>query len=340
MVGKGGKKEGMGHLVRISTLVEAFTPTYDVSLLVKQDHVGEFFFKQKGIRCFTYRDNRGLYRFLEKTGKNEKYPVIIVDIYRISSGVLHKIENYCDLLVNFDDMQRRIQHRINGVFLCPQEPFNREIISGDTTTVIKGSDYFPLRREFTHYREKKQFREEVTKIGIILGGVPSKTLTWELIRVMDGFLDKSLHLHVVMGFSPEEIDVEMFSSRVHLVKNVENMAEFITEMDMGITAGGFIKFEMMCIGTPFLLVSLCDHQQRLARKFAAGGYGVYLGEIKNLLAQQKRFRRKLESFLANAALREKMFGNSRQLVDGKGSSRIFALVNRLIGNIQPANADF
>ena len=339
IIGKGGAKEGMGHLVRISTLVEVFAPTYDVSVLVKQDRFGEFFFKQKGISYFTYRDNRGLYRFLEKTGKNEKYRAIIIDIYRISIGVIKKIENYCDLLVNFDDMQRRIQHRVNGVFLCPQEPFNREITSRDKTTVIKGTDYFPLQRVFTQYREEKQFREDVMGIGIILGGVPSKAYTLELTRVMDGFLDKNIHLHVVMGFEPAEIDLELFSSRVHLVKNVDNMAKFITEMDAGIIAGGFIKFEMMCIGTPFLLVSLCDHQQRLARKFAARGYGVYLGEIKDSIANQKKLHRKMESFLANTALREKMFVSSRQLVDGKGSSRIFALVNRLIGNIQPSNAD-
>jgi spore coat polysaccharide biosynthesis predicted glycosyltransferase SpsG len=339
IIGKGGAKEGMGHLVRISTLVEAFAPKYDVNVLVKQDRFGEFFFKQKGISCFTYRDNRGLYRFLEKTGKNEKYRAIIIDIYRISISVIKKIENYCDLLVNFDDMQRRVQHRVKGAFLCPQEPFNREITSGDTTTVIKGTDYFPLRRVFTQYREKKQFRKDVKEIGIILGGVPSKAHTLELTRVMDGFLDKNIYLHVVMGFEPEEIDLEMFSSRVHMVKNVDNMAEFITEIDLGIIAGGFIKFEMMCIGTPFLLVSLCHHQQRLARKFAARGYGVYLGEIKDLIANQKKIRRKIESFILNETLRKKMFGNSRQLVDGKGSSRILALVNRLIGNIQSSNAD-
>jgi len=337
IIGKGGAKEGMGHLVRISTLIEVFAPTYDVNVLVKQDRFGEFFFKQKGISCFTYRDNRGLYRFLEKTGKAEKYRAIIIDIYRISIGVIKKIENYCDVLVNFDDMQRRVRHRVNGVFLCPQEPFNRETTSRETTTVIKGTDYFPLRRVFTQYRDKKQFRKDVKEIGIILGGVPSKTHTLELTRLMDSFLDKSINLHVVMGFEPEGINMELFSSRVHLVKNVVNMAEFIMEIDVGIIAGGFIKFEMMCIGTPFLLVSLCRHQQLLARKFAADGYGVYLGKIKDLIVNQKKSRRKTESFLANETLREKMFGNSRQLVDGKGSSRILALVNRLIGNIQPSN---
>jgi spore coat polysaccharide biosynthesis predicted glycosyltransferase SpsG len=332
IISKGGKKEGMGHLVRASALVETLPPNYHVTLLVKQDRFGEFFYKQKGIDTLTYRDNRGLYRFLEKTTVHEKYAVIIVDIYRISIGVIKKIENYCDFLVNFDDMQRRIQHSIDGIFVCPQEPFKQEIVTRGTVTVLKGTDYFPLRGVFTQYREQKRFRKDVKNVGILLGGVPPRTYTLELTRLLDSFLDKKINLHVVMGFKPEEIKGVLFSPRVHIKKKVDNIAAFIAEMDVGIIAGGFIKFEMMCVGTPFLLISLCDHQQKLARKFAAKGYGIYLGEIKVLIANRKKIQRKMESFLLNQTLREDIFGNSRRLVDGKGSSRILEMVKSRIDN--------
>lgn len=332
IIGKGGKKEGMGHLVRISALVETLAPNYLVTVLVKQDRFGEFFFKQKAINCFTYQDNRGLVLFLEKTTRNEKYAVIIIDIYRISINVIKRIGNYCDFLVNFDDMQRRVQYSINGVFLCPQEPFNREIETRGPTVVAKGSDFFPLRKIFTQYREQHQLKKNITNIGIILGGVPSKTYTLQLIRLLDHFLDKTIKLHAIMGYEPGEIQNHSFSSRVHIGKNVDNMAAFITEMDIGIIAGGFTKFEFMCIGTPFLLVSLCNHQQKLARKFSSNGYGVYLGEIKNLIANPGKFQRTMESFLSNETLREEMFGNSRRLVDGQGSSRILEIVNSSIVN--------
>jgi spore coat polysaccharide biosynthesis predicted glycosyltransferase SpsG len=337
IIGKGGKKEGMGHLVRISALVETLAPNYLVTVLVKQDRFGEFFFKQEGINCFTYQENRGLYLFLEKTTRTEKYAVIIIDIYRISINVIKRIEKYCDFLVNFDDMQRRVQYPINGVFLCPQEPFNREIEPRGPTIVVKGTDFFPLRQIFTRYRKQQQLKKNVTNIGIILGGVPSKTYTLQLIRLLDYFLDKTINLHGVMGYEPGEIHNHSFSSRVHIGKNVDNMAAFITEMDVGIIAGGFIKFEFMCIGTPFLLVSLCNHQQELARKFASNGYGVYLGEIKNLIANPGKLQRKMESFLLNETLRVEMFGNSRRLVDGQGSSRILEIVNSLIVNCKYVN---
>lgn len=331
ILGKGGKKEGMGHLVRISTLVDEFAPHYDTTVLVQQDSLGDSFFKHKGIDCFTYKDNRGMYRFLDKSGN---YQVIIIDIYRISIDVIKKIEKHCDFLINFDDMQRRVQHQIRGAFICPQEPFNSEVYRWRTFTAAKGADYFPLRKEFSQYREKKRFQRKVKDIGICLGGVPNPDETQELIRLLDRFLDEKINLHVAMGFKPGEIDITSFSSRVVFVQNVDNMAAFIEKMDVGIIAGGFVKFEFMCIGTPFLLVSRAKHQHQLAKKFSEKGFGIYLGTLKQVLAHPQAFEKKMNAFLSNNRLRRKMFENSRRLVDGKGSSRIVDMVNSATGNSQ------
>jgi spore coat polysaccharide biosynthesis predicted glycosyltransferase SpsG len=338
MICRGSQKEGMGHLVRISALVEAFTPVYDVTVLAKQDPLVERFFKQQGIRPSTYRDHHVLYRFLEKTAAQEPYTAIIVDIYLISGQVLDKLETYCRVLVNFDDMKRRVRHPINGVYLHPQEPYNREIMTLGTASVYQGCDYFPLRQLFSWYREKKRFRKRVTQLGVILGGAPSLDYTLALTRLLDGFLKKSVHLQVVTGFNPEEIDGRDFSPRVHWLKQVGNMAEFIAGLDIGIIAGGFIKFEMMCIGTPFALVSLADHQHRLARKFSAQGYGIYMGTINNLLSRPLRFKQKLEQFITDRISRQQMYSQSRQLVDGKGSERILEIVHSALQNGEEVNS--
>jgi spore coat polysaccharide biosynthesis predicted glycosyltransferase SpsG len=327
-IGKGGKKEGMGHLVRISTLVEEFDPHYDITVLVQQDNCGDSFFKHKGIDYFTYKDNRGMYRFLEKSGN---YQVIIIDIYRVSIEVIKKIENYCDFLINFDDMQRRVQHQIRGAFICPQEPYNSEVYRWRTFTRARGADYFPLQKKFSQYREKKRFQKKVRDIGISLGGVPEPGETLELIRLLDRFLDKKINLHVVMGFEPAAVKKDTFSRKVNFYENVD-MAEFIPGMDIGIIAGGFVKFEFMCIGTPFVLVSRAKHQHQLAKKFSGKGFGIYMGTLKQVLAHPRTFEQKMNSFLSNNKLRKKMYENSRRLVDGKGSSRILEIVNSAIGN--------
>jgi spore coat polysaccharide biosynthesis predicted glycosyltransferase SpsG len=330
-IGKGGAKEGMGHLVRIASMQEIFAPQYEVSVLAKHDSFGDFFFEQKGIAYFTYRDNRGLFRFLEQSGG---YRVIVVDIYRISLAVVRRIQAYCRVLVHFDDMKRRINRSLNGfnttcVFICPQEPFNSTIETRGTITIAKGTDYFPLRRVFKEYRAKKRFNGSVRHIGLILGGVPTGERVVALTRMLDDFLAKHIDIHVVTGYDPAEIDTGCFSSRVRIIKNVDNMAELISGLDLGIIAGGFIKFEFLCIGTPFLMVSLCAHQETLARRYAARGCGVYLGKMGELTANPARFEKKMNAFLANREKRETMFNNARRLVDGDGSSRILAMVNRL-----------
>lgn len=334
-IGKGGAKEGMGHLVRIGTLLDTFVhhsrQRFGVSVLVKHDRFGQFYFTQKGLAPATYKDNRGLYRFLEQNGP---FDIIIVDIYRISPGVIARIKKHCKLLIHFDDMQLRLSRNpdLDGVFICPQEPFNRVESKKGGLTVIRGTDFFPLRPEFARYRSLKQFSPGVSAVGVILGGVPDPGYTLELVKQLDHVLDKQVQLKVVMGYEPDDIDTGAYSHRVSFTKNVEDMAGFIADIDVGIIAGGFIKFEMMCVGTPFGLISLCEHQQKLARKFSRHGYGVYWGTIADVLARPDGFGRKITAFLADAPLREKMFTDSRRLVDGKGSSRIVELADEFIEN--------
>jgi spore coat polysaccharide biosynthesis predicted glycosyltransferase SpsG len=339
-IGKGGKKEGMGHLVRIATLAAALAPYYDITVLVKQDSIGDSFFKQKGMACHTYCDNRGMYQFLERRreapgGKRHPFSVIVVDVYLISIDVVERIGDYCDVLVNFDDMRRRVGHDIRGIFLCPQEPFNRDVQTSGTTITAKGCDFFPVRDIFGYYRDQKQFREEVRNIGIVLGGAPSVAPTMDLVRMLDNCLERSINLHAVMGFDPGDIDRGSFSKRVRLKRNVDDMAEFIARMDMGIIAGGFVKFEFMCIGTPFLLIARVRHQEMLARGFSKQGYGVYLGTLRDHMTEipgkvKEKFKKGIIEFIEDVDKRKTMFEQSRRLVDGEGTSRIAAMIDELL----------
>lgn len=328
IIGKGGKKEGMGHLVRIATMVEAFSQYYNITVLSQHDRFGDLFFKQTAISSYYYKDNRALYRFLDENGP---YNVILIDIYRITPPTLDKISAHCEKLVNFDDMKRRLHYPIHGTYICPQEPFNRsdETIGNGQTRIVSGTDFFPLKPLFREYRRQKKFQDDVKDIGIILGGVPSPSYTLELTAQLDRFLEPYVRVHVVMGYSPDQVDGQSFSSRVHFYKNIENMAEFISRLDVGIIAGGFIKFEFMCIGTPFVLVSLCAHQQKLARAFSQKGYGVYLGPIQKLTGQPANhayFKKRMQAFLSGTPMRRQMFERNRALVDGNGAKRVLELI--------------
>jgi spore coat polysaccharide biosynthesis predicted glycosyltransferase SpsG len=252
--------------------------------------------------------------------------VIVIDMLNIPVTVLKYLRNYCDLLIVFDDLNRLENSHFKGIIVQPQETFRQETASRNQPYVIKGADFFPLRRIFRVYRVKKSFRAHVRNILVTLGGsAPASTISM-LIRVLDSTLEDRIFIHAVLGYSL--IGEKRYSSkRVIIHQNMKNLAAFIAKADAAIISGGFTKFECMCIGTPFCIVSRNAHQRKLAEKFSTRGFAVNLGHIGSRKSDAVDFGNKVLKFLRNDSLRHTMFKKTRKLVDGKGSVRILKLVN-------------
>jgi spore coat polysaccharide biosynthesis predicted glycosyltransferase SpsG len=326
-IGKGGASAGMGHLVRLDTLMREFIPNFDVSVLVDVDDVGRFFLDRRGIDFIPCRDSEELLAFLKRV---PPFDIVVVDVYPPSERLLASIRNHCHHLLCFDDMGHLTDEKIDAVWIRPQETFNNKITSRGKSTVVMGSDYFPLRPDMIASRRNKRLNGQVKNIAVILGGAPQTGMNFELARLLDRVLDKNISLHVVLGFEPTQEEMLPFPPRVFSLGNVDKMGNFINRMDMGIIAGGFVKFEFMCIGTPFAMISLCSHQQKLGRKFSSQGYGNYWGHIKDCLADPEKLKKKVLSFIADEKMRNDISARSRELVDGHGSLRIHRMAESLI----------
>jgi spore coat polysaccharide biosynthesis predicted glycosyltransferase SpsG len=326
-IGKGGASAGLGHLVRLDALMREFIHHFDVSVLADVDDVGRFFLDRRGIDFVLSRDSGEVLAFLKRV---PPFDIIVVDVYPPSERLLASIRNHCRHLLCFDDMGHVTDEKINAVWIRPQETFNKRIISWGKSTVVMGSDYFPLRADLIVSRKNKRSNRQVKNIAVILGGAPQAGIILELARLLDRQLDKKISLHVVLGFEPDQEELLAFPPRVFPLANVDKMGDFINRMDMGIIAGGFVKFEFMCLGTPFAMISLCSHQEKLGRKFSSQGYGDYWGHVENCLADPEKLKKKLFSFMADEKKRNDMSFRSRQLVDGQGIHRLFRMAESLI----------
>jgi len=326
-IGKGGSKAGLGHLVRIEALMRGFVHRFDVSVLANLDDIGRYFLLRQGINYFSFRDFRGMLTFLER---KPQFDIIFVDMYPPPKSHLFAIKNHCDLLLCFDDMGHVMDETFHCVWIRPQETFNHRIYSIGKTTVVMGSNYFPLRPDLLIARKDKQMTGQVKNMAIILGGAPQEKNIYELTRVLDGFLDQHINLHVVGGFDEKQTEWASFSPRIFPVRNVNHMGDFINRMDIGIIGGGFIKFEFMCVGSPFAMISLCSHQEKLGRRFSSQGYGDYLGKLTYCLKNPQTFKQKILSLISDENRRSEISTRSRRLVDGQGSQRILQLADDLI----------
>ena len=326
-IGRGGAAFGMGHLVRLDALIQEFTHDFEVSIAASLDNHGQFFLKRRRIDFFAYRGERELSSYLSRI---PRFDIIVVDVYPPDRRLLAAVRNHGDHLLCFDDMGKVADENIARVYLCPQETFKRKIISRLNSSVIMGSDFFPLRPDIINSRKNKRWNGRVKDIAIVLGGAPQIKKNLNLIRLLDRLIDNSVTFHVVSGFEQTPSTRVSFSTRINSLNNVDTMGDLISRMDMGIIAGGFVKFEFMCIGTPFAMVSLSSHQEVLTRKFSARGYGDDWGPVEGCLADPEKLQEKAVAFIADEKKRAVMFARSRRLVDGLGSCRILRLAKGLI----------
>lgn len=326
LIGSGGRNIGLGHLVRLSTLYDALYPFYDIRLLINQEPMAMDFAKGHNIKFHSYKDYSGIVRFLRNRSRHD---LIITDMPRMSKGILKALQGYCASLIVFDDLRQWVDKKIKGLIICPQEVCKNAEEKGRGHLILKGVDYFPMRRIFARYRSLKVFKNSVHNILLCLGGATPIRNNLLLARLLDTHLDKGISIHAVLGYTPEKI-MGSFSERIFFYRRLESMAGLIAKADLGIISGGFIKFEFMCIGTPFCSLSLEDHQAELAKKFSRKGYGMYLGNVKDLARYPEDFYKKIDRFLSANSLRKRMFLRTRRLVDGKGTRRMLALADNFI----------
>jgi spore coat polysaccharide biosynthesis predicted glycosyltransferase SpsG len=294
------------------------------------DDTGRSYLEGKGISFADYRNSGDLKLYLNES---RFWDIVIVDMYPPKKNLLDALKNHCKVLFCFDDMGLLGETDIPGVVLRPQETFRQKIERRGKTVVVWGSDYFPLRPDLKKSRSSKRFAPQVKNVALVLGGAPEEASIQTMVRLLDDSLDKGIGIHVVTGFTDHRGKRPSFSSRIHLKNSLDSMGPFIQEMDLGIVAGGFIKYEFMCVGTPFGFVPLCSHQEKMARKFSREGYGIRLGHIHECLNASEKVKKKLLSFIAADGERRSMFERSRRLVDGQGSSRIFQRAKNLFERI-------
>lgn len=327
MIGKGGARVGMGHLVRLASLINVFCPFFKITLLTNQDRFASYFLKQKKIMHHVYKDYSGLLQFAKYKAKST---LIIADIPDIPINILKKLQDCCNFLIVFDDLWKIARNDINGLIIRPQETFKKTIERKGNCFLLAGADYFPLRGEFRLYRKKKTFNPSINNILLVFGGMPPAEKVLSLSKALDSVLDKKIHLRVVLGYVSKKIKRHFFSQRVFIYRKVNNIAALIAKADLAIISGGFIKFEFMCIGTPFALAPINPDQELLAKKFSNKGYGVYLGRLKHLTVDKNKLSLKLSRLISSQQLRKEIFQRSRELIDGRGSTRILKAAKKLI----------
>ena len=310
-----GGKKGLGHLTR-SLIILKNLKKLDKKYLIINNEIknNKIIDKLNSINLF-YKLKSDIYKIIKLI--NQKNAIIVVDMYFPSEKLINFLNTFSHKLIVFDDLRR--EYKTQCIYIRPQEKYLEKIKIKNKINYLEGSNFFILNKELLNIRKKYQIKKTIKKIFFCLGGItPQK----KIVKCLK-FLDKNLSNKIINVFLGQT-KIEKFKSNSNIFNFYnfkDNIKKKLQDSDMGIISGGFIKFELMLIGVPFLLISLNDHQHIMSKRFSHSKDANYLGKIDKLNINNIKNNKKILKFINEMQLRKKISINNKVLIDGKGLER-------------------
>jgi len=249
---------------------------------------------------------------------------ILVDHYQAHESYLAGIRASGVGLAVIDDVADR---DLTGArWLLNQNPRADRLLYSVSSRAIRllGPQYALLRKQFAAARAKlrRSFDANDNRVLITFGG---SAMADRIRAVLAAFEDVTRELEVRCILpSPDqlaEVEKAVGTSRhtVTVVTNVSDMAREIVMSDVSVNGGGATCWELCCLGTPMVTVSLSDDQSdnvsELASRGVARGVGVWQDSSPRAIAQA------VAELLDAPDERAAMSARGMALVDGLGAGR-------------------
>lgn len=321
-----------GHVMRCLSIAEALRKLeIDVIFLVADECPCELI-RNRGFSVEVLHTNwKNLNDEIEELCdylKKNNAKVLLLDSYYVTSDYMNMLSKITSV-VYIDDLNRFLYpvHTVIGYGKWVEKYNYVEEYSAHSmsTNFLLGCQYVPLREEFKYKRYKVQ--DEVSKVLITVGGTDSLNVTDNILQgVLKSRELNHLEYHVIVGcFNRNKENLKklsMLHTNVILHENVTNMAEWMRECDVAISASGSTLFELCACGTPTICLEIADNQ-RGAEMWEQEGYMYYAGNAMSDMEQcVERCVEQLSIYKRNKKERINKSQKQQQLIDGLGAKRI------------------
>lgn len=195
------------------------------------------------------------------------------------------------------------------------------------TRLLLGPKYALLREEFGRWSgQHRAAPARARRVVVTLGGSDPDNVS---ARVIKGLAAVPGPFEILMLVGPAnshgaalEREAAASPHRVHVVSDVRDMAERLAWADLAVTAAGSTVLELACVGTPQVLIVLADNQAPGAAAMVRDGLAVSLGRQESVAPDA--IAAAVGAVAGDAARRTEFSRRSRELVDGRGATRVLA----------------
>jgi spore coat polysaccharide biosynthesis predicted glycosyltransferase SpsG len=198
--------------------------------------------------------------------------------------------------------------------------------AGDARLLL-GPQYALLREEFSTAAREREVPLRADRLLVTLGASdPDNALdrVMDAVRSMPG---SGLVVRIVAGPSnprAEAIGGRYADERTAVVPATDAMAPLMAWADLAVAAAGSTVYELCCLGVPTLVVAIAETQIACAEGLLEAGLVVDLGWHAAMDAPAAAAA--IEALRHDHARRAGMVRRAQRLVDGRGASRVAAVL--------------
>ena len=337
----GNAEIGTGHVMRCLSIAKAFQNAGESVTFIVADLCCEEIIRKNNINIIclesTWNELENEIEQISSTILDKKIECLIIDSYFVTKKYLRALRKITKLVYidDIDSMLYPVDVLINYNIYAEKLLYSeRYRAAGLDTDFVLGCAYVPLREEFLNI--ERGINETVRRILITSGGTDTYDVIGNLLQAIQHWPDfADLEYHVIIGAlnKNKESLLKLWGNKknIYFYFNTPDMAKYMAECDVAITAGGSTTYELCACGTPSIIYTVADNQMGIAETFSELDLIYYAGDVRNDMKKcLSNIEKYLRIYMERYDLRENISQRMQNIVDGKGCKNIVSALTDIV----------
>jgi spore coat polysaccharide biosynthesis predicted glycosyltransferase SpsG len=315
-----GLEQGSGHVVRTLTLAKEFKQSgHDVQIFTAIRAIPWLteFVESSGVKVQnTKADSLDLPALL---GQN--FDFLVVDSYEIPAHMISAAAREIETLAIVDHQTRGI----SADYLLDHNLAASEFLTETKSQQLIGPKFALVRKEIRELRRVSSSR--LSKAGkpnvlVMFGGTDPLNLSVIVSEIMEG-LDTDFEINFIAPKSSlDSIGRHFPGNRAKIHKLTPQIQHLLAKADLVFSAAGTSVLDISCIGIPSIYTSVAENQNPAIDAISQLRLGLTIESMKNRRLVKKDVLEAIYACAFDDQVREELFTNSQNLVDGYGARRV------------------
>jgi UDP-2,4-diacetamido-2,4,6-trideoxy-beta-L-altropyranose hydrolase len=332
-------KIGTGHIMRCIALAQAwqdqgneviFISHCESDALRKIIQTERFRFISLNHVCPDSSDIVNTLYILKNESSDQK-TWLVLDGYHFTPEYQKSIRDEGIRLLVIDDMNHLPRYHadilLNQNIHAPDLKYHCD----EDTTLLLGTRYVLLRREFLKYQDfKRQIPDRAKNILITFGGADPDNVTLKVVEALKLLNEPDIAVRIIIGPANPHQETLRKALTTNLLKtelliNPPDMPKLMAWADMAVSAAGSTCWELAFMGVPSIVLILAENQAAGAEYLRNKKVVLNLGSFAE--CSKEHISDACKTLIGSSIVRTSLSQQSTTLINGLGPNQVIKSMN-------------